>query len=312
MLQGGGMEMLERAPVTVEEVADHPDYLRARKLYCDSFLALFDRNPFLIRLLTDSSRYLLFTLSVILNANHDVDRRESWFSVGRLKQQMAAFGMTSPRHVDHLIERMQAVGFVEISHAPRDRRVKLLRLTDRMLAHDREWMATDYIILDTLCPGNGYAGVRNRDPAVHAAIRRQSLALLPEGARLLCEQTDFLLFFSRPGGLMVLEALFEAALSSPDGRECPFAFGDVAHRFGLSRSHVRGVMQDAEAAGFIRLHGKGGRAVEILPRLWRSDAIGHGVGARLRDIAFLRASAELAAEPCAPAEPAHTAWVRQA
>ncbi|MFG1264693.1 MULTISPECIES: hypothetical protein [Xanthobacter] len=312
MLQGGGMEMLGRVPVAVEEIADHPDYLRARKLYCDSFLALFDRNPFLIRLLTDSSRYLLFTLSVILNANHHVDRRETWFSVGRLKQQMAAFGMTSPRHVDHLIERMQAVGFVEISQAPRDRRVKLLRLTDRMLAHDREWMATDYIILDTLCPRNGYAGVRNRDPAVHAAIRRQSLALLPEGARLLCEQTDFLLFFSRPGGLMVLEALFEAALSSPDGRECPFVFGDVAHRFGLSRSHVRGVMQDAEAAGFIRLHGRGGRAVEILPRLWRSDAIGHGVGARLRDIAFLRASAELAAQPCAPAEPADTVWVKQA
>ena len=312
MLQGGGMEMLGRVPVTVEEVADHPDYLRARKLYCDSFLALFDRNPFLIRLLTDSSRYLLFTLSVILNANHDGDRRETWFSVGRLKQQMAAFGMTSPRHVDHLIKRMQAVGFVEISQAPRDRRVKLLRLTDRMLGHDREWMATDYIILDTLCPRNGYAGVRNRDPAVHAAIRRQSLALLPEGARLLCEQRDFLLFFSRPGGLMVLEALFEAALSSPDGRECPFVFGDVAHRFGLSRSHVRGVMQDAEAAGFIRLHGRGGRAVEILPRLWRSDAIGHGVGARLRDIAFLRASAELAAQPCDPAEPAGTVWVKQA
>ncbi len=294
MVQDDDMAGQGRAPVTAEEIAGHPAYLVARKIYAQRFFALFDRNPFLIRLLTDSSRYLLFTLSVILNANHDAARRETWFSVGRLKAQMAVFGMTSPRHVDHLIDRLQAVGFAEIRAAPSDRRVKLLRLTDDMLAHDREWLATDYTILDTLFPEHGYARVRNRDPAIHAAVRRQSLALLPEGARLLAEQTDILLFFSRPGGLMVLEALFEAALASPEGPACPFAFGDVAERFGLSRAHVRGVMQDAQAAGVVRLHGRGGQAVEILPRLWRSDAIGHGVGARLRDIAFLRASAELA------------------
>ncbi|QCG89925.1 MarR family winged helix-turn-helix transcriptional regulator [Azospirillum sp. TSH100] len=285
---------LPRLPVSVEEIAGHPRYLQARKLYSESFLALFDRNPFLIRLLTDTSRYLLFTVSVILDANHDIERRETWFTVGRLKERMAVFGMTSPRHVDHLIERMCAVGFVETAHPPGDRRVTLLRLTDRMLAHDREWLATDYVILDALRPENGYGRVRNRDPFLHAAIRRQSLALLPEGARLLSAQTDFLLFFSRPGGLMVLEALFEAALSSADGWQSPFAFGDVADRFGLSRSHVRSVVQAAEAAGFIKLHGRGGRLVEILPPLWRSDAVGHGVGARLRDIAFLRASVELA------------------
>lgn len=286
-----------RAPVSVDEIADHPDYLVARKLYAQSFLALFDRNPFLIRLLTDTSRYLLFTLSVILDANHDDARRETWFSVGRLKEQMAAFGMTSARHVDHLIERMRAVGFVEITHPPGDRRVRLLRLTDKMLAHDREWLATDYVILDRLRPDLGYGRVTRRDPSIHAAIRRQSIGLLPEGVRLLSEQTDFLLFFGRPGGLMVLEALFDGALASCEERSCPFVFGDVADRFGLSRSHVRGVMRDAEAAGLIRLHGRGGRSVEILPRLWRADAIGHGIGARLRDIAFLRATAE-----CAPRE----------
>lgn len=293
MMQGVDVASLPRAPVSVEDIADHPDYLRARKLYSQSFLALFDRNPFLIRLLTDARRYLLFTLSVILNANHDDARRETWFTVGRLKEQMAAFGMTSPRHVDHLIERMQAVGFVEIIPAPADRRVKRLRLTERMLAHDREWLAADYIILDTLRPDFSYGRVRDRDPAIQTAIRRQSLALLPEGARLLSAQTDFLLFFSRPGGLMVLEALFEAALSAPEGAPVPFAFEHIADRFGLSRTHVRGVAQAAEAAGFIKLHGRGGRSVEILPPLWRSDAVGHGVGARLRDIAFLRASSEL-------------------
>lgn len=285
---------LPRPPVSVEEISNHPDYLRARKLYSENFLALFDRNPFLIRLLTDTSRYLLFTLSVILDANHDLERRETWFTVGRLKERMATFGMTSPRHIDHLIERMRAVGFVEITHPPGDRRVNLLRLTDKMLAHDRDWLAVDYTILDTLRPEFGYGRVRDRDPSIHAAIRRQSLGLLPEGARLLAALTDFLMFFSRPGGLMILEALFEAALSSADGWKSPFPFGDVGDRFGLSRSHVRGVMQDAEAAGFIKLHGRGGRSVEILPPLWRSDAVGHGVGARLRDIAFLRATAELA------------------
>lgn len=289
-----------REPVTVEAIADHPDYRAARRLYCSRFLAIFDRNPFLSRLLTDTGRYLVFTVSVILNANQDLARRDTWFTVGRLKREMAAFGMISPRQIDHLVERMIAVDFMEAVPAPGDRRVKLLRLTERMLACDREWLATDYVILDNLRPADGYGRVMNRDPTIQVEIRRQSIALLPEGARLLAEQRDFLLFFGRAGGLMVLEALFEAALAAPDDAHCTVPFADVADRFGLSRTHVRTLMRDAQSAGLVDLHGRGGRLVEITPRLWRSDAIGHGVGARLRDIAYLRAVAALEAAPDRP------------
>lgn len=283
-----------RPPVTVEEIADHPDYPAARRAYGERFLALFDRNPFLSRLLTDTSRYLVFTVSVILDANHDPDRRDTWFTVGRLKERMALFGMTSPRQIDHLVDRMIAVGFLDAEPAPSDRRVRLLRLTDRMAAHDRDWIATDYVILDRLRPEEGYARRLADDAAMRVEIRRQSLALLPEAAGLLAQMEDFLLFFGRAGGLMVLEALFEATLAHPDEPARPVPFADVADRFGLSRSHVRTLMRDAETAGLIRLHGHGGRLVEILPRLRRCDAIGHGVGARLRDIAYRRAAAVLA------------------
>ena len=34
--------------------------------------------------------------------------------MGRLKQEMAMFGLTSPRQIDHLVARLRAVRFLDL------------------------------------------------------------------------------------------------------------------------------------------------------------------------------------------------------
>jgi hypothetical protein len=81
-------QLIERTPhVSLEEILENPRFPEARKLYLDRFLEVYGHDPFLVRLLIESGRFLVYHLAVVLDAGQDPARRETWFTVGRLKQQ---------------------------------------------------------------------------------------------------------------------------------------------------------------------------------------------------------------------------------
>ena len=87
-----------RAPhVSLEEILENPRFPDARKLYLDRFLGVYGHDPFLVRLLIESGRFLVYHLAVVLDAGQDPARRETWFTVGRLKQQIASSGVGASR-----------------------------------------------------------------------------------------------------------------------------------------------------------------------------------------------------------------------
>jgi hypothetical protein len=70
-------------------------------------LEAYGGNPFLARLLIESGRHLVHTVTVALESAQDPNRREIWVTVGLLKKAMAQFG---PASGDHLIARLCAIG----------------------------------------------------------------------------------------------------------------------------------------------------------------------------------------------------------
>ena len=48
------------------------------------------------------------------------------------------------------------------------------------------------------------------------------------------------------------------------------SYTDIGARFGVSRTHVRTLLQDAEQAGLVALTGQGGRFVELKPAILRA------------------------------------------
>ena len=120
------------------------------------------------------------------------------------------------RQVDHLISRLCAVGFMEVLRSDEDRRVRILKPTERMLGHDRDWLAAHHAPLTVLCTDNDYGLVMQRDPAFQLLQRRTSLAFASLafaslGLKLLLSEPDQMLFFDRAAGHMVLAALLHAA-----------------------------------------------------------------------------------------------------
>ena len=257
--------------MSLEEILENPRFPDARKLYLDRFLAVYGDDPFLVRLLIESGRFLVYHLAVVLDAGQDPARRETWFTVGRLKQQIASSGAgASARQIDHLVGRLREVGFLDVVPSDQDRRLRLLKPTEKMLAHDRDWLAAHYAPLTLLCPHNDYGPVMRRDPAFQVLHRRAAMAFWPLGMKLLASEPDMMLFFYRAGGHMVLAALLQSALADPDHPHTAVPYADIGDRFGVSRTHVRQLLVAAQDAGLVNLKARGGHRVEILPRLWES------------------------------------------
>lgn len=99
-----------------------------------------------------------------------------------------------------------------------------------------------------------------------------------------------LLFLNRAGGYMVIAALLQAAMNDTDDPHAGIPYADIGDRFGISRTHVRKLLVAAAELGLIKLHGRGGHRVEILPRLWASHDRGIASGMYINDLAYVVAS----------------------
>jgi hypothetical protein len=71
-------------------------------------------------------------------------------------------------------------------------------------------------------------------------------------------------FVERDGGYLVLLLLIRAA---DDRRHVSMSYGALARLAGASRTQVRLLIEDAERAGLVSLWARGGRHIEIHPRL---------------------------------------------
>ncbi len=97
---------------------------------------------------------------------------------------------------------------------------------------------------------------------------------------------DTLLFFAHAAGPLIQNAVLKAAMDAADP-EAAIPYIDAADRFGVSRTHVRNLMDNAEAAGLVKITGRGGHSIQILPRFWRSYDRGLAIGMYLHDVGYL-------------------------
>jgi DNA-binding MarR family transcriptional regulator len=241
--------------------------------------------------LLEAGRFLVFHSAAVLEAAQDPSRRETWFTVAALKRQLAMFGFASPRQVDHLLARLCEVGFIEQSRAPSDKRVRLLATTNKLRSHHTEWLAAHYVPLDRLYPDHDYSPVLSQDRAFHTIHCRVCLPFSGVAARLMMTLPDTMLFFAHAAGPLIQNELLKAAMAAGD-LAAAVPYMDVADRFGVSRTHIRNLMNSAESAGLVRIVGRGGRSIEILPRHWVSYDRGLAVGMYLHDATNLVAMRE--------------------
>jgi len=64
---------------------------------------------------------------------------------------------------------------------------------------------------------------------------------------------------------MILIKLIEMAGQSGGAKPLPISYPDLGRRFGVSRTHVRELLEEAEQLGLLRLSKGRTRSIELLP-----------------------------------------------
>src|ERR1700730_18922081 len=83
-----------------EEILAHRLFVPARAAFVDAVLALYEGDPFLTRLLLEAGRYVTFGNIMCMYARYDGADPSTWPTLGRLKQSVAPFGLSTSRRVE--------------------------------------------------------------------------------------------------------------------------------------------------------------------------------------------------------------------
>ena len=253
-----------------EEILAHPRFAAARTAFVDAVLGLYEGDAFLNRLLLEASRQIIFNMIVQLYFGYDEADPATWPTMRALKQQMTTFGLSSPRRIEDLVARLVHFGYLKSLASPHDGRVRILTPTAKMIALDQDWLTALYRPLQVMFPDPGYSEVIERDPAFQRTQRLVALGFAAHGSSILAGNPDIMLFMNRDAGMTILTKLVQM-LYAADGNEVEkLSYSDIGARFGVSRTHVRSILQDAEQAGLVVLTGQGGRLVELKPAILRA------------------------------------------
>jgi DNA-binding MarR family transcriptional regulator len=249
---------------TSEEILAHPRFAAARKAFVDAVLALHEGDQFSSRLLVEAIRQVTFNLIVSLHLRHNATDRSTWATPQRLKDEIKRFGLASPRRIDALVVRLVRSGYVEAHPSERDGRVRILTPTVKMMSLDREWLFYHHLPLHVMFPEPGYPEPIARDAAFQRVQRLVALEFSAKGAEIMAGNPAVMRFMNRDSGVLVLIKLIQMHAAG-DGEG--FSYRDIGTRFGVSRTHVRLLLEDVAQHGDVNLSGGASRLVELQPSI---------------------------------------------
>jgi hypothetical protein len=132
-----------------------------------------------------------------------------------------------------------------------------------MMALDREWLFYNYVPLRVMFP-DSYSEPIERDGAFQRAQRLVAVDFSAHSAEVMARNLPVMRFMHRDAGILVLIKLIQM---SADGAAEGLSYTDIGARFGVSRTHVRTLLEDAAQHGDVSLTGRGGRLVELKPSI---------------------------------------------
>lgn len=249
-----------------EEIFTHPRFPEARNAMVDAMLGLYEHEPFLNRLLLEAGRNVVFAVLMCLHARYDEGEPATWPTLRLLNQSMAGFGLSSPRRTADLVSRLIKTNYLEQVAAPSDRRVRILQPTGKMIEQDLDWLVSHYVPLQVLYPDPGYGPVMQRDRVFQQTHRQTSVGMFSRATQLLARNPTMVQFMVREAGMMILIKLLQLAGPGTEST-AQIRYSDIGARFGVSRTQVRKLLEEAERQGLVRLTRVRGQVVQLTPAL---------------------------------------------
>jgi DNA-binding transcriptional ArsR family regulator len=251
---------------SVAEILAHPRFPIAREAFVEAILALYENDPAANRL-AEAGRGVLFIVIMCLHARYDEADRATWPTLKLVTESTMVHDVSSPRRIHGLIAQFVDAGYLEARQSPSDRRVRVLTPTAKMLEEDQDWLVAQYLPLQTLFPKPGYGPIMRRDASFQLAQRLVASGFFAFGAQLMASNPVVMRFMHREAGMTILMKLMQLVGCKGRAAREEILYSNIGKRLGVSRTHVRKVLQEAEGDGLVHLGKRGGRFVDVSPAL---------------------------------------------
>jgi biotin operon repressor len=246
-----------------------PGFAETRDRLIAGKLALYEGNHLFNRLILEEGRFLCYLAALSLHAAQDMAQSSTWLTLGRLQREVTELGVASRNRVEAQVSCLRKYGFLTQQQHASDRRVRLLVPSAALLARDAGILGLLVTGLSDfkLSPTGGHKGPLG--PDLHRAMRRATLPLLTGLSRIIRRHLPLAPFFAHDCGYMILLLLLRGGRESGDNT-ISTGYQRLATQTGVSRTHVRRIVEAARDAGLLTTTARGGHDIRLTPAMWHA------------------------------------------
>ena len=231
-----------------ERLVADPRFGPAARMLARNMLDATESDETLAEICKDGGRYVAALWGIYLHVSGGL-------TLPRLKQICAASGIMSPGRARDMLNLMLHSRHIELLSAAADGATARYTPTQTLLAAWRSHLCVALEAASLIEPGVEVLLRRFHVPGVLETYAR----LHAEGLLLAVQVTDlsspyFRVFVQRHAGNHIVWTLVAAADDDedfPSGRPLPVSVAAVARRFGVSRAHVKRLLDEAAREGLL-------------------------------------------------------------
>ena len=250
----------------IDAVLANPRFGEARRCYIENYINLYAHDPALNKLMAEAARHVIVTFIICMSAAATEDP-ESWPTLGKLQDEVEKHGVGSAGLVENIVSRMLDRGLLNARAALGDRRKRVLSPTPLLLRLDREILLAQAIPTAMLFPGPAMDRAVACGQDYQRTSRAISMRVFGMAMEFFARNADAMHFIARDSGLMVLFSILSSAGNSAGKNISTISYQELTDRFGISRTHARSLIDEAEVRGWVEVNERGGVSITIKPAL---------------------------------------------
>lgn len=257
----------------LEEVKNHVRFNEAISAHSDTQRIAFgiENDPYFAKYIGDVGNVLIENAVLYFHLLKMHENSGAGATLGKVQLVAFAHGFASPRRVTMYVKRMVQTGRLSYSADAEDKRVRRIVPSESLIATSVHQMVVLMRSVDTLWPGHGFADRTAGDSEFFGRLILQCGAKYLSGADPVRPFSDVRHFTSKDAGTFLLNSLIFGCMSGhsrlSSGNEFALSYSEIAQSLGVSRTHVRNVIEAAEARGLISHLGEGGKSMRLTQQM---------------------------------------------
>jgi hypothetical protein len=254
----------------IEAIMAHPRFTEACRSAAAGLVALYQGERIINQVMPDRIRYIISVFALHLHFAGRPNDPSSGLTASRLCKLCVERKICSTGRAEAMLAIMRSYGHLVPAPSESDRRLRRLVPAEPLFAWHRKRCTFFFEAAAKVLPDNADALAALDAPEFMPKFIRHLAKTHAEGFHYVAYVPDVRMFFERDAGGPILMSIALAGGSDdtfPPSRSISVSHLAIARDFGVSRMHVRRVIQEGVRAELLERAGPSGNELNVSPRL---------------------------------------------